>query len=98
MSTSEESKKEPEKIQPKAEPGELEPMLLRSFLMRRNQGPKINDTIEFPDLGTPSEAYEELKGFQPVKSSGLNKANTPGQNNESISTVNKYTALSSNSN
>jgi len=57
------------------------------------QGPRINDTMEFPDLGTPSEAYDEPKGYQTVRNSSANKANSSSQNNESISTDNKYSAL-----
>lgn len=68
---------------------------MMSLFRNRNQI-KINDTVEFPDLGTPSEAYEELKGFQTVRTTGPPRAGASAA--ESISTDNKYQALKNNSN
>lgn len=65
-------------------------------LFRNRNTIKINDSIEFPDLGTPSEAYEELKGYTRV-TTGLTRG-TGASASESISTDNKYQALKNNSN
>lgn len=87
---------------PKADVGSDD--FISMFRNRRNLGlghnaPKINDTMEFPDLGTPTEAYEEMKGFQTVRPSGvLGRSNGAGGNSESIATDNKYNALVNNSN
>lgn len=85
---------EEQEAAPAAQPAKADSDLV-SLFRNRNQI-KINDTVEFPDLGTPSEAYEELKGFQTVRTAGPPR---PGASaNESISTDNKYQALKNNSN
>lgn len=58
---------------------------------RNATGPRLDDSKEFPDLGTTSEAYEDLKTYTTVRTSGPQVINRSGP--EAISTDNKYSAL-----
>lgn len=68
-------------------------------MLRLRNAPRINDETEFPDLSTSSEANEDLKGFQTVRTSiPTNRLIIGSGQNESITTENKYNTLRSNLN
>ena len=72
------------------------------------QAPKIDDAVEFPDLGATDEAIADAKTFQPVRSGLISSSlasrlgpapplpgqqNRHHQNDSTISTDNRYSAL-----
>lgn len=66
------------------------PEFMRAFQRRKEV--KIDDVIEFPSLGTPAEAYDEIKGFQTVRT-GQSSLNPNQAARDNIKTANKFSAL-----
>jgi len=66
------------------------PTSLTSTKRSKFGAPKIGDAIEFPTLGTPSEAFDEIKGFQAVKYGGRDNLD---RSSTQVTLDNKYGVL-----
>ncbi|KPM03737.1 Coiled-coil domain-containing protein 130-like protein [Sarcoptes scabiei] len=89
-------------VAPKAEltESELQIMKIKQILMSKmSANLKLNDAVEFPDLGATPEAIEDAKTFQTVRSSGASSSKAQllsDRSRNQIATENKFSALRNN--
>lgn len=74
-------------------PSTISPVALSSTRRQKGSAPKIADIVEFPSLG-PSDANEDIKGFQTVRHG--TRDSSPSRKSPNVTLDNKYGLLENN--